>query len=107
MALPSRPATRRRFDARVPALLPRLMQSDVLIVTADHGNDPSTPSTDHSREFVPLLVTGPAVRPSVDLCLRATFADLGQTIADVFSVGPLRHGTSFLSDLYVKPVEHR
>jgi len=96
-----------RFDARLAALLPRLTESDVLIVTADHGNDPSTPSTDHSREFVPLLVTGPAVRPGVDLGLRATFADLGQTIADVFSVGPLRHGTSFLSDLYVKPVEHR
>ena len=94
-----------RFDARLAALLPRLEASDLLVVTADHGNDPSTPSTDHSREYVPLLVTGPAVRPGVDLGLRASFADLGQTIADVFSVGPLSHGTSFLGDLQAKPRE--
>ena len=94
-----------RFDARLAALLPRLDASDLLVVTADHGNDPSTPSTDHSREYVPLLVTGSAVRPGVDLGLRASFADLGQTIADVFSVGPLSHGTSFLGDLQAKPRE--
>ena len=94
-----------RFDARLAALLPRLEASDLLVVTADHGNDPSTPSTDHSREYVPLLVTGPAVRPGVDLGLRASFADLGQTIADVFSVGPLSHGTSFLGELQAKPRE--
>jgi len=88
-----------RFDRRLTELLPKLAPSDLLIVTADHGNDPSTPSTDHSREYVPLLVTGPALRGGVDLGTRSTFADVGQTIADVFGVGPLKHGSSFLGDL--------
>jgi phosphopentomutase len=88
-----------RFDARLDRLLPRLRPGDLLVVTADHGNDPTTPSTDHSREYVPLLVTGPRVRPGVDLGVRSTFADLGQTIADIFGVGPLKHGVSFRRDL--------
>ena len=78
-----------RFDGRLAGLLPRLRPSDLLIVTADHGNDPSTPSTDHSREYVPLLVTGARVGRGIDLGTRKTFADLGQTIADVFNVGPI------------------
>ena len=94
-----------RFDDRLAALLPLLKQTDLLIVTADHGNDPTTPSTDHSREYVPLLVTGPLVQRGVDLGVRATFADLGQTIADVFGVGSLEHGTSFRADLYSQPLE--
>lgn len=84
-----------RFDRRLSDLLPRLRETDVLIVTADHGNDPSTPSTDHSREFVPLFVVGSRVRAGVDLGIRSTFADLGQTIAWVFGVGPMKHGVSF------------
>jgi phosphopentomutase len=80
-------------------VLPRLKPDDLLVVTADHGNDPTTPSTDHSREYVPLLVTGPRVRAGADLGTRRTFADLGQTLADVFAVGPLAHGTSFLHEL--------
>ena len=88
-----------RFDARLAGLLPRLKPSDLLIVTADHGNDPTTPSTDHSREHVPVLLFGDAVRPGVDLGMRETFADLGQTIADVFGMDPLQHGRSFFSDL--------
>jgi phosphopentomutase len=87
-----------RFDARLKDLLPRLRSDDLLIVTADHGNDPTTPSTDHSREHVPLLVTGPKVR-HVDLGTRRTFGDLGQTIAENFGVGTMTHGTSFLKDL--------
>lgn len=85
-----------RFDRRLADLLPRLSATDILIVTADHGNDPTTPSTDHSREYVPLLVVGEAVRSGIDLGVRSSFADLGQTLADLFQVGPLRHGTSFL-----------
>ena len=76
-----------RFDARLAALLPRLRDDDLLIVTADHGNDPTTPSTDHSREYVPLLVAGRRVRAGVDLGTRRTFADLGQTLAELFGVG--------------------
>ena len=88
-----------RFDARLARLLPRLKESDVLVVTADHGNDPTTPSTDHSREYVPLMVAGRGVRAGVDLGTRSTFADLGQTIAEVFGVGPLPHGRSFRGDI--------
>jgi len=88
-----------RFDRRLAALLPRLQPGDVLVVTADHGNDPSTPSTDHSREYVPLLVTGAGVGRNVHLGTRPTFADLGQTLADLFGVPPLDHGTSFLSEI--------
>jgi len=88
-----------RFDARLARILPMLKPDDVLVVTADHGNDPTTPSTDHAREYVPLLVTGARVRPAVDLGTRRTFADLGQTLADVFDVGRLPHGTSFLGEI--------
>jgi len=91
-----------RFDARLARLLPRLRPDDLLVITADHGNDPTTPSTDHSREHVPVLLQGAHVRPGVDLGTRTTFADLGQTLADVFGVGPLTHGTSFLSDIMVR-----
>jgi phosphopentomutase len=87
-----------RFDARLARVLPMLRQGDVLVVTADHGNDPTTPSTDHAREYVPLLVTGERVR-AVDLGTRHTFADLGQTLADVFGVGRLAHGASFLGEI--------
>jgi phosphopentomutase len=88
-----------RFDGRLAGLLPRLRDDDLLVVTADHGNDPTTPSTDHSREHVPLLVIGSHVRAGVDLGTRRTFADLGQTLADLFGVGRLAHGTSFLSEI--------
>ena len=88
-----------RFDARLARLLPRLRPDDLLVVTADHGNDPTTPSTDHSREYVPLLVTGSRVRAGRDLGTRRTFADLGQTLAEHFALGRLAHGTSFLSEI--------
>ncbi len=91
-----------RFDARLAQLLPRLRPDDLLVITADHGNDPTTPSTDHSREHVPVLLHGVRVRAGIDLGTRATFADLGQTLAEVFGVGPLAHGTSFLSDIMVR-----
>jgi phosphopentomutase len=85
-----------RVDARLGDLLTRLGPTDLLVVTADHGNDPTTPSTDHSREYVPVLLTGAAVARGRNIGLRRTFADLGQTLADLFGVGPLAHGTSFL-----------
>jgi phosphopentomutase len=92
-----------RFDARLAELLPHLRRDDVLVITADHGNDPTTPSTDHSREYVPLLITGARVASGVNLGERQTFADLGQTLADIFGVGPLAFGTSFRSALAVAP----
>ncbi|HZP47398.1 MAG TPA: phosphopentomutase [Vicinamibacterales bacterium] len=88
-----------RFDARLASLLPRLRERDLLIVTADHGNDPTTPSTDHAREYVPLFAFGPRVRRNVDLGTRRTFADVGQTLAEVFGLGSLAHGVSFLEQL--------
>jgi phosphopentomutase len=99
--VPGYAANLERFDARLPALLDGLAPGDLLAITADHGNDPSTPSTDHSREYVPLLMAGSAVRQGVDLGTRATFADLGQTLAENFGVGPLDHGTSFLESIVV------
>jgi phosphopentomutase len=88
-----------RFDARLSELLARLRPADLLVVTADHGNDPTTPSTDHSREYVPLLVTGAGVRAGANLGVRSSFADLGQTIAEVLGVPPLSSGQSFLSEI--------
>ena len=93
-----------RFDARLATFLPRLTTSDLLIVTADHGNDPTTPSTDHSREHVPVFAVGASVRGNVDLGVRSTFADLGQTLADLFDVGPLAHGRSFLGEILREPM---
>jgi phosphopentomutase len=88
-----------RFDERLARLLPALRDSDVLVITADHGNDPTTPSTDHAREYVPVFVAGARVKPGVALGTRETFSDLGQTVADLFGVGPLANGTSFLRDI--------
>ena len=88
-----------RFDERLGRLVPLLREDDLLILTADHGNDPTTPSTDHSREYVPVLACGPRVRAGVSLGDRETFADLGQTIAEIFGVGPLSCGRSFLGAL--------
>ena len=88
-----------RFDRRLTTFLPALRKTDLLVITADHGNDPATPSTDHSREYVPLLVAGQGVTAGANLGTRPTFADLGQTLAEVFGVGPLDHGTSFLKDI--------
>ena len=91
-----------RVDERLARVLQALRSTDLLIVTADHGNDPSTPSTDHSREYVPVLVAGAHVKAGADLGTRRTFADLGQTLADSFGVGPLAHGTSFLEAIVVQ-----
>jgi phosphopentomutase len=88
-----------RFDATLGDLTARLRGDEMVWVTADHGNDPTHPGTDHTREYTPLLVAGPRVHDGVDLGTRATFADLGATLADLFSVTPPRAGVSFLSEL--------
>ncbi len=87
------------LDRAIPRLLSGVREEDLVIFTADHGNDPTTPSTDHSREVVPLLVTGPRIRP-VSLGTRSTFADIGQTVAEFLDVPALAAGTSFLSEVW-------
>jgi phosphopentomutase len=85
-------------DAFLPTLLGALRPQDALILTADHGCDPLGPSTDHSREYVPVLASGPKVKHGVNLGTRATLADIGQTVAANFGLC-LAHGTSFLEAL--------
>lgn len=86
------------FDDAIPEIMKRLTSEDLVMVSADHGVDPTTKSTDHSREYVPLLAFGPAVK-GVDLGIRQTFADLGATVAENFAVEPPLIGSSFLADL--------
>lgn len=88
----------REFDAALPGLLSHLKEDDLLFLTADHGNDPTTPSTDHSRERVPLLAIGGAVHAR-SLGERSTFADLGATVAEWLGIGFRGAGRSFLPDL--------
>ena len=80
---------------RLPEILDALADDDVLVLTADHGNDPTTPSTDHSREYVPILITGTPVQRGINIGVRETFADLAATIADILNVKPPSGGTSF------------
>ena len=87
----------REFDSSLPALLGCLKEGDMLILTADHGNDPTDQSTDHSREYVPLLCSAQGGKKGVDLGTRKTFADAGKTVADFFGVPNSLAGTSFLS----------
>lgn len=88
------------LDLALPRILRKVQPADLIIFTADHGNDPTTPSTDHSREAVPVLVVGPSVRP-VPLGERATFADIGQTVAEFLGLDPLPAGTSFLDEVWL------
>ncbi|MBI5642121.1 MAG: phosphopentomutase [Deltaproteobacteria bacterium] len=86
------------IDKRIPEIIALLGEQDVLFMTADHGCDPTTPSTDHSREYVPLLVYGKGLKSGVDLGTRDTFADLGQTIAEIFGTRSSA-GVSFLKEI--------
>lgn len=88
----------RQFDAALPGLLAGLRDGDLLAITADHGNDPTTSSTDHARERVPLLVTGRGLK-AVSLGVRPTFSDLGATIAEWFGIAYRGRGTSFLREM--------
>jgi len=86
------------LDRRLPEALNLMRDDDVLFITSDHGNDPTTASTDHSREYVPLLVFGKTVRAGADLGARASFADLGQTAAEYLGLTKLESGTSFMKE---------
>jgi len=87
-----------QFDAWLLEFLPRLQDGDLAILTADHGCDPTTPSTDHSREYVPLLVSGPRAKKGINLGVRSTLADMGQTIAHNFGA-QISKGESFLPQI--------
>ncbi len=92
-------AALREFDDHLPDILDAMRDDDILIITADHGNDPTTPSTDHSREQVPLLVFGKSAQAGVNLGVRGTFADIAVTISAVFGLPDWPKGTSFLHDI--------
>lgn len=88
-----------RFDRQLEKLLPLLGREDVLIITADHGCDPSTPSTDHSREYTPMLIFGAPVQPGINLGTRQSFADIGATVLEMFEVPGNIAGKSFWKDI--------
>jgi phosphopentomutase len=88
------------FDFYLQQILERLMPGDLFVITADHGNDPTTSSTDHSREYVPLLVYGPGLKKAVNLGVRESFSDVGNTIAEAFNLlGCRLSGTSFWKEI--------
>lgn len=88
------------FDRALPAMLGALRENDILMVTADHGCDPTTPGTDHTREYIPLVVAGPHVRSGVNLGTRDTFADIGATVYEYLTGNRWRVGNSFLNDIW-------
>lgn len=83
------------FDSKLPLIMEQMRDTDMLIITADHGNDPSTPSTDHSREYIPILIYGKQIKENVNIGIRATYADIGETILDVLNMPLLGVGKSF------------
>lgn len=86
------------FDSKIPEIMSNMKDTDILIITSDHGNDPSTPSTDHSREYVPILVYGENVKENVDLKIRSTYADISATILDILELEQLE-GESFKEEI--------
>lgn len=84
------------IDGALPDVMHRLREADLLVITADHGNDPTTPSTDHSREHTPLLLAGPRVHGGVDVGVRETFADVGATVAEALGIDWSGPGASML-----------
>ncbi|RKD34550.1 phosphopentomutase [Thermohalobacter berrensis] len=91
----------KEFDDRLPEILESMNKDDVLIITADHGCDPTTESTDHSREYIPILVYGEMIKKGVNIGTRKTYADIGATILDMLNIGDINTGTSF-ADLILK-----
>lgn len=87
------------FDKKLPEILDALREDDILILTADHGNDPSTPSTDHSREYIPIVAYGKNLKQNIDLGVRETYADISATILDIFNMEKLENGKSFKNEI--------
>jgi phosphopentomutase len=91
----------KEFDTLLPEIVNKLKDDDILFITADHGNDPTTPSTDHSREYVPLLVYGKKIHRGFNLGIRKSFADLGQTVAEYLELPKLKYGNSFYKEIKI------
>lgn len=87
------------FDNRLVEIIGNMKDTDMLIITADHGNDPSTPSTDHSREYIPILIYGKNIKNSVNIGTRETYADISATILDILEMEKLEDGISFKSQI--------
>ena len=87
------------FDARIPEIIEAMNDKDILIINADHGNDPAYKGTDHTREYIPLLVYGKDIKEGINLGTRNTFADIGATVADILNVSKTKNGTSFKNEI--------
>ena len=87
------------LDKKIPEIIKNMKETDMLIITADHGNDPSTSSTDHSREYIPILIYGRQIKEGKNIGIRKTFADIGETILDALNMPKLNTGTSFLNEI--------
>lgn len=87
------------FDSKLPEIINYMKETDILIITADHGNDPSTPSTDHSREYIPILIYGKNIKQNVNIGTRKTYADIGETILDILNLESIGTGTSFKNEI--------
>lgn len=87
------------FDEKLPQIIESMKDTDILMITADHGNDPSTPSTDHSREYVPILVYGKNVKENVNLGIRETYSDVSATVLDILGLEKLANGISFKKEI--------
>ena len=87
------------FDSYIPEIIKNMKDDDMLIITADHGCDPTTPSTDHSREYIPILVYGKQVKDNNNIGIRDTFSDISATILDIFGLKPLQYGKSFKNNI--------
>lgn len=83
------------FDSKLPEIMQEMNDDDLLIITADHGNDPSTPSTDHDREYIPILIYGKNIKQGVNIGIRETYADISATILDIYNYSKLQYGESF------------
>ena len=87
------------FDARIPEILENMKDDDILIINSDHGNDPTYKGTDHTREYIPMLIYGKNVKDGLNLGTRSSFADIGATVADILNVKMPKHGNSFKNDI--------
>lgn len=87
------------FDSYIPEIIKNMKDDDMLIITADHGCDPTTPSTDHSREYIPILIYGKQIKDNNNIGIRDTFSDISATILDIFGLKPLQYGKSFKNNI--------